>query len=62
MNLKLAAVLREQMAQNMRSFIEQHPDEPMYEEYPNPAKEFRVFVVGDVIAITHPVLKTEFLA
>jgi hypothetical protein len=59
--LKMAAVLREQMAQSLRDFIEQHPEEPLYEEYPNPAKEFRVHVASLSIAIFHESIPTVFL-
>ncbi|KXU82456.1 hypothetical protein CI15_33540 [Paraburkholderia monticola] len=53
--------LRRLMAQNLLDFIEEHPDEPIFAAYPNPAKEFSVSTRGEDIAITHPTLGTVLL-
>ncbi len=58
---KMTSALRERMAQNIRDFIAQQPEAPLFNEYPNPAKEFSVYVTADTVAITHPSIQTVFL-
>lgn len=59
--IQLSSFLVESMCEQIKQFIVEQPDDPIFEAYDYPAKEFTVFTIGTQIVFIHPLLPALFL-